>query len=64
VLDEARNDFEGEDPLKPVLREALEDTKRNVRELSEGMRWAVGELPEPDESLIEAVMVVLERTRG
>lgn len=64
MLDEARNDFEGEDPLKPVLREALEDTKRNVRELSEGMRWAVGELPEPDESLIEAVMVVLERTRG
>ena len=64
VLEEARAKFGGEDPLRPVLREALEDAKGKVQELAEAMRWAVGELPEPDESLLRAVRGLLERGRG
>jgi len=65
VLKEARDEFEGEDPLKPVVREALEDTKGKVQELAEAMAWAIGgELPEPDEPLVDAVRELLERTRG
>ncbi len=38
--------------------------REKVQELAEAMRWAVGETPEPEESLVDAVRGLLERTRG
>ena len=65
VLEEAQAEFGAEDPLRPVQREALEDAKRTVKELSEALRWAVGDdLPEPEEPLLNAMRGLLERTRG
>jgi len=65
VLEEAREEFGGEDPAHPKLRESLNECKLKAQELREAMRWATGgELPDPDESLLDGVRGLLDRARG
>ena len=65
VLEEAKAELQGEDPLHFAIREKLEEAKRTVKELSEALMWAVGDdLPEPDESLLEGVRELLKRANG
>lgn len=65
ILEEAREEFAGEDVATGVLREALADAKNALEELAEGMEWFGGpvELPEPTEKQVGNTRTILERAR-
>jgi len=50
--------------LRPILRKALEDAKRTLKELLEAVRFSCGDLPEPDESLLDVVRGLGNRARA
>ena len=51
VLDEVAAEFDGEDPLHPHVRDALDEARQELEELVEKVQSRVGafSLPEPDE---------------
>jgi len=66
VLEEVREEFDGEDPAVPQMRQGLAECKLKVQELRDGTeRFGERiELPEPEESLLNVVRGLLERGRG
>jgi hypothetical protein len=54
VLDEVAAEFDGEDPLLPPVREVLDKTRQDLRELHVLLDFvdAEAELPEPDEERV------------
>jgi hypothetical protein len=55
VLDEVAEEFNGEDPLLPPVREVLDKTRRDLVDLHLLLDFvdAEGELPEPDDERVE-----------
>jgi len=66
VLEEAREEFGGEDAAHPELRQSLGECKLKVQESLEGMeRFGLPvELEEPDQEPVEQVRGLLERRKG
>ena len=55
-------EFDGEDPLRPILRETLEKTKDEVRILYEHLsRLETLELEEPGEELLDLLKQSFDR---
>jgi hypothetical protein len=55
VLDEVAQEFDGEDPLLPPVREVLDKTRQDLVDLHSSLSHVDAEvdLPEPDEERIE-----------
>jgi len=51
VFEEAAAEFDGEDPVLPVVRRILEETRTEIEDLVEKVQGRVGafDLSEPDE---------------
>ncbi|MFH1486782.1 MAG: hypothetical protein ABIH46_11990 [Chloroflexota bacterium] len=64
VLEEAAEEFDGEDTITPTARQTLEETKAKVLELSEKMEyfgWSL-ELTEPEEEALEVTRQLFQKT--
>jgi hypothetical protein len=61
VLEEVAKEFDGEDPATPRLRRQIEEAKKKVKDIREGVGLfgQQPDLPEPDEELLEQVRQVL-----
>ena len=56
VVEEVAQEFDGEDPLRPILRETLEKTKGEIRSLHEHLsKIEPLELLEPEEEIMAAL---------
>jgi hypothetical protein len=62
VLNEVADEFDGEDPADPTIRDMLEDMRRDLEELAETLQVRVGEfeLPEPSDDLLAKLRTVAE----
>lgn len=60
VFEELAAEFDGEDPLDPLVRNALDEAKQELEELVEKLQTRVGtfDLPEPDEALLTKLRTV------
>lgn len=64
VIEEAAAEFDGEDPVTPVVQEMLDRTKQSFEEARAGLTSYVGEseMPEPDEEDLRYLRKWLTRT--
>ena len=64
VLDEVATEFEGEDPLRPVMRGIVEATRRKLKDLHEVLNAAEPlKLEEPDEETLALARTYFENGR-
>jgi hypothetical protein len=65
LLDEVALEFAGEDPLPPVMRGLVEETRHNLSNLHQVLRQMEPlELPEPDEEALELARTFFERGKS
>ncbi len=64
VIEEVAEEFDGEDPVLPRVRQALEDTEERLRGVHKGLLDYVErfELPEPGEEALAEVRELMEQT--
>jgi hypothetical protein len=64
VLDEVAEEFDGEDPLRPIMRGVVEKTRRDLTNLHEVLSVEEPlELPEPDEEEMALARIYFENGR-
>ena len=65
VVKEIREEFEGEDPLRPVIRDVVEQTRKDLTTLHSffALREPL-ELPEPDAETLDQVREFMAKGHG